>query len=241
MPADAIQKPKALLFDMGGVLLDSVDLWNAEQFPVSFPNGLPEEAPLDWFMAMSKDIIDTFMALPVPRLVMDARPFIEVWLWKRGLRPNPELVERWHYILCHWEPSPIYDFAQPALSRLYAMGFRLGLISNTLMPGVVIRERLQQAGILSLFEFTVFSAEFGANKPAPAIFRHALEAMKLDAGDAWYVGDKPNRDVCGAHSVGMKAVLVDSKHHKHIDDAPENVPDFRIATIADLPAFLERL
>jgi putative hydrolase of the HAD superfamily len=104
-----------------------------------------------------------------------------------------------------------------------------------------IRRRSDEAGILDLFEFAVFSAEFGTNKPDPSIFRHALDSMAVDAGDAWYVGDKPNRDVCGAHGVGMKAVLVDSAHHEHINDAPENVPDLRIADISELPGLLKTL
>ncbi len=234
----AMEKPVALLFDMGGVLLNAVDRWDETQFAASFPGGVPEGAPFDWFIGMSREIMATFLALPVPRPALDVRPFIAAWLGKRQIEPTREAIERWHTILCHWEASPIYPFVRPALQALRDAGYRLGLISNTLMPATVIRMRLAEAGVLPLFEIAVFSAELGINKPDPRIFRHALDAMSLAPDRAWYVGDKPNRDVCGAHSVGMKAVLVDSAHHKHIEDAPENVPDFKIGTIADLPAFL---
>ena len=236
-----MMQPKAILFDMGGVLSDSVDRWDARRFPFSFPDGLPEPAPPDWFLAMSEEITSTFLALPVPRPAMDVRPFIQVWLWKRQVEPTPERVECWHEVLCQWEASPIHGFVRPALEALRDVGFRLGVISNTLMPASRIRRRFDEAGIRTLFEITVFSAEFGANKPDPAIFRHALDSMALDGGDTWYVGDKPNRDVCGAHSVGMTAVLVDSAHHEHINDAPENVPDLRIEDISELPSLLKTI
>jgi len=234
-------KPKAILFDMGGVLLDSVDDWDAEGFPISFPDGLPDPAPLDWFLGMSQEISSRFLAMPVPRRAMEVRPIIEAWLRNRQAEPTPEMVEHWYEILCCWEASPVYAFVRPTLETLRDMGFRLGVISNTLMPAGRIRRRFDEAGIRTLFEFTVFSAEFGANKPDPAIFRHALDSMALDAGDVWYVGDKPNRDVCGAHSVGMTAVLVDSAHHEHINDAPENIPDLRIEDISELPSLLKTL
>ncbi len=227
--------PKAVLFDMGGVLLDAADRWDAAQFPVSFPNGLPEPAPLEWFLAMSSDIMETFVALPPPRPAMDVRPLIAAWLRKRSIEADSETVERWFDVLMRWEASPVYPFVPAPLRALASMGIRLGVISNTLMPAKYIRERFRDAGILDLFEFTVFSAEYGVNKPDPALFRHALDAMRLRPEEAWYVGDKPQRDVCGAHGAGMTAVLVDSRHHHRIHDGPDHVPDFRIPTIAALP------
>jgi HAD superfamily hydrolase (TIGR01549 family) len=233
-------KPKAVLFDMGGVLLDPVDRWDAEQFPISFPEGLPEPAPRDWFLAMSQEIIAAFLAIPAPRPTFNVRPYIAAWLRKRNVELTPEVVDHWHDILAQWEASPVYDFARPSLDAVRAMGFRTGLVSNTLMPAIHIRRRLREAGVLDLFECTVFSAEFGTGKPHPSIFRHALDTLGVRPEDAWYVGDKPQRDVCGAHGVGMFAVLVDGPEVKHVDDGPEYVPDLRIRDISVLPEVLRR-
>lgn len=236
-----MNKPEAILLDMGGVLLDPADRWDAEGFEKSFPEGLPEPELRDWFLAMSMEIAETFLALAPPRPAMDVRPFIMTWLWKRRAVPSPDEVDRWFDVLCQWEARPVYDFVPAALRALHDMGFRLGLISNTIMPGTHIRKAFRQTGILDLFERTLFSAEFGANKPHPSLFRHVLDTMGLEANEAWYVGDKPQRDVRGAHAVGMTAVLVDSPHVEHIHDAPENVPDLRIPNIAALPQVLKDL
>lgn len=236
-----LRKPVAVLFDMGGVLLQSADTWDARQFPISFPDGVPEHAPLDWFLGMSGEIMNTFLAQPVPRPPMDVRPYIVKWLKEGGMRDDAATVMRWFNILCRWEAPPLFGFVHDALHRLCRMGYRLGLVSNTLMPGTYIRQRFAEGGILDVFETVVFSAEFGANKPDPSIFLHALATMGVTPENAWYVGDKPQRDVCGAHRAGMTAVLVDSRHAHRVDDAPESMPDVRVPNIAALPALLEGL
>lgn len=236
-----LAEPEAILFDMGGVLLESVDMWDEAGFHKSFPSGLPEPVSTEWFIALSRDLIRVYEAQPLPRSAMDPRPLIASWLHKIAIDPTPETVERWYDILAQWEVRPLYPFVRPTLEALRAMGLRLGLISNTLMVSDGHRRLFRAGGILEYFEFLVFSAEFGMNKPDPSIFRYALSAMALNPADAWYVGDKPHRDVCGAHSVGMKAVLVDSIYVDRIHDGDAFVPDLRIRDIAALPSVLREM
>ncbi|MCC6487184.1 MAG: HAD family hydrolase [Candidatus Hydrogenedentes bacterium] len=233
--------PEAVLFDMGGVLLESADMWDDSGFHKSYPKGLPDGTPVEWFLGLSRAILQAYEALPQPRPAMDPRPIIAAWLERLPAEPSPANVERWYAVLSDWEVRPLYSFVRPTLERLSEMGFRIGLISNTLMVSDSHRRLFREGGILNLFEFMVFSAEFGMNKPDPSIFRHALESMKLDPARAWYVGDKPHRDVCGAHSVGMTAVLVDSIYEGRTHDGPEYVPDLRIPDISALPDLLESL
>jgi HAD superfamily hydrolase (TIGR01662 family) len=172
---------------------------------------------------------------------MDPRPIIAAALAQRGVEPLAETVERWYAIVSQWEVRPLYPLVAEKLRALHAEGYRLGLISNVLSVQDGHRALFRQAGIYDLFEVMVFSSEFGLNKPSPAIFLHALESMGIAADGAWYIGDKPHRDVNGAHAAGMTAVLVDSAYHHRIHDAPENVPDLRIPDISHLPAYLRRM
>jgi FMN phosphatase YigB (HAD superfamily) len=234
-------RPEAILFDMGGVLLESVDMWTGPGFDKSYPNGLPDGKSKAWFMDMSRDILREYEMLPAPRPAMDPRPIIAKWLQNGGEAATPENIERWYGVLGWWEVRPLYPFVRDALTKVNAMGYRIGLISNTLLTSDYHRELFRAGGIYDLFEFMVFSAEFGANKPDPRIFRHALDAMKLDPAQAWYVGDKPHRDVCGAHGVGMTAVLVDGPYEHRANDSPAHVPDLRIRDIGELPRVLSRI
>ena len=232
-------RPDAILFDMGGVLLESADMWSEPGFKKSYPNGLPDGVSKDWFMGLSSDILKRYEAIPAPRPAMDPRPAVAEGLPKAGIDPTPANIAFWYDVLGWWEVRPLYPFVKSALEAVRDRGFRIGLVSNTLLVSSYHRTLFQEGGILDLFEFMVFSAEFGTNKPDPAIFRHALDAMNLDARRAWYVGDKPHRDVCGAHGVGMTAVLVDGPYEHRTNDSPAHQPDIRVRDISELPAVLD--
>jgi HAD superfamily hydrolase (TIGR01662 family) len=234
-------KPEAILFDMGGVLLESADMWDPTGFRKSFPESVPAPASEAWFLDLSAALIRAYEALPQPRPAMDVRPIIQEWLPKAGIEPSAENVERWYRVLARWELRPLYPFVRETLQELTGMGIRLGLVSNTLMVSDGHRTLFREGGIFDLFEILVFSAEFGMNKPDPSIFRHALQSMNVATDRAWYVGDKPHRDIVGAHAVGMTAVLVYSPYHERVLDGPDSEPDLRVPDISALPGLLRDL
>jgi putative hydrolase of the HAD superfamily len=92
-----------------------------------------------------------------------------------------------------------------ALMRLRRAGVRLGVVSNS--DGRVA-EALEAAGLGQYFDVVVDSALAGVEKPDPAIFRAALDALDVPAAEALYVGDLYEVDVVGAHAAGISAVLL---------------------------------
>jgi len=46
-------------------------------------------------------------------------------------------------------------------------------------------------------------------KPDARIFRLALDAMAIDAAEAWYIGDMPAIDVVGARRAGLRPFIID--------------------------------
>jgi HAD superfamily hydrolase (TIGR01509 family) len=92
-----------------------------------------------------------------------------------------------------------------SLERLRAAGFRLGVVSNS--DGRV-EAALRAAGLRDCFDVVLDSALFGAEKPDPAIFRAALEALRVAPDEALYVGDLYEVDVVGARAAGMEAILL---------------------------------
>ena len=91
------------------------------------------------------------------------------------------------------------------LERLRAAGLRLGVVSNS--DGRV-DAALRAAGLRDCFEVVVDSALFGAEKPDPAIFRAALDALGVAPEEALYVGDLYEVDVLGARAAGIDAILL---------------------------------
>lgn len=101
---------------------------------------------------------------------------------------------------------PLDDVAE-TLSLLTEHGVRLAVVSNS--DGSVT-ESLGVAGLADVFEFIIDSHEIGVSKPDPAIFEAALDRLRLDPGDAWYIGDSVFHDVHGALNASIaRAILVD--------------------------------
>jgi putative hydrolase of the HAD superfamily len=99
------------------------------------------------------------------------------------------------------------------LAALAATGVRLGIVSNA---DGMIGERLRTREILQVgpgvgieVACVIDSGAVGVMKPDPRIFRLALDAMAVDADDAWYVGDMPGIDVVGARRAGLRPFVVD--------------------------------
>jgi putative hydrolase of the HAD superfamily len=99
----------------------------------------------------------------------------------------------------------VHDRTHQALSRLQAAGLRLGIVSNS--DGRV-EEALSAAGLRDLFDVVIDSRLVGVEKPDPAIFRAALDALGVGPEEALYVGDLYEVDVVGARAAGIEAVLL---------------------------------
>src|SRR5437588_5820821 len=104
--------------------------------------------------------------------------------------------------------SVVPDEALPALRRLRAAGYRIGLISNT---EANLRAVLVRTGLDAYFESLVLSAEVGSEKPDPVIFREALRQMAVSPDRAIFVGDFYSIDVAGARGIGITPILLDVK------------------------------
>ena len=99
-----------------------------------------------------------------------------------------------------------FDDVAPALAALRGRGVRLVVASNW---DCSLGAWLDGAGLGELLDGVVSSAEVGEAKPAPGVFRAALELAGVEAGEAVHVGDSIANDVEGARGAGVRAILVD--------------------------------
>jgi putative hydrolase of the HAD superfamily len=111
------------------------------------------------------------------------------------------------------------------LRALRERGARLVVVSNW---DVSLHDVLERTRLRPLLDAVVTSAEFGAAKPDPAIFAHALELAGARAADAVHAGDDVEADVHGARAAGIEPVLV----ARDGEPAPEGVR--RIRTLEGL-------
>jgi putative hydrolase of the HAD superfamily len=123
-----------------------------------------------------------------------------------------------------------YPDALPALERLRAAGLRLVVVSNW---DVSLHDRLAETGIAARVDGVIASAELGAAKPDPAIFRHALTMAGVASAEAVHVGDSPAADVAGARAAGIEPILI-----VRAPAAAPAEPVRTVASLAELPALV---
>jgi HAD superfamily hydrolase (TIGR01509 family) len=93
---------------------------------------------------------------------------------------------------------------------------------------------LGRCGICDCFASITDSGNVGHEKPHPAIFAAALEAMKADPAQSLYVGDVYSVDYAGARNAGMQAVLFDVSGAYRGQGYP------RLESLAELESWLAR-
>jgi len=102
--------------------------------------------------------------------------------------------------------SQVLPGVPEALQMLRGAGLSLVVVSNS--DGTV-EEGLGSAGLREHLHHVVDSAVVGAEKPDPAIFRHALDLVGARPDRTLHVGDLFSVDILGARAAGLHAVLLD--------------------------------
>ncbi|MFN0112711.1 MAG: HAD-IA family hydrolase [Blastocatellia bacterium] len=105
----------------------------------------------------------------------------------------------------------VYDDVVPTLSELKRRGIRLGVISNF---DSRLDDVLRGCELDQFFDSVHISTRVGAAKPDPMIFDAALAFHRIEASQAWHVGDSLREDFEGADAAGLKAILVNRKHQQ---------------------------
>ena len=93
-----------------------------------------------------------------------------------------------------------------ALARFAAAGIRLGVVSNA---DGTMASQLDAHGIGGFFDVLIDSGAAGVEKPDPAIFHLALDALGVPPHAAVHVGDLYAVDVVGARAAGIRPLLLD--------------------------------
>ncbi len=171
---------------------------NAEALSAEFPKvfaELRQQRPIQPGKPQSPEETRAFWCLVIETIFTRAgEPF----------PPNPYtqvLFDEFSTTTC-WE---LYPDATEVLKTLRARGFRLGLLSNF---DYRLEALIKNLGLAELIDGLVASYQTGVEKPDPIAFE-AAEKQLPAASSYTMVGDHWQDDVCGALSVGWKAIWVD--------------------------------
>ena len=173
-----MNKIKAILFDMDGVLIEAKD-WHYE--------ALNEALKLFGAEISLYDHLVTFDGLPtkdklnmltsVGKLPKELHPIINKMKQKHTMR----------MILNKCKPLFTHQYA---LSKLYSEGYKMAVCSNSIRKSVEVM--IQQAGLDKYFEFYVSNEDVSKGKPDPEMYSKAMEKMNLKPEDCLILEDNEN-------------------------------------------------
>lgn len=126
----------------------------------------------------------------------------------------------------------LFEDTVDVLDTLYQQGYKIGLVTNSMMPMWMRDIELREYGILDYFDARVTSGDTGYMKPHPAIYERVLDLLNVKAETAVFVGDRPANDIAGANAVGLTSVWMNLPHVQH--DLGDVVPDYEITTLQEL-------
>jgi HAD superfamily hydrolase (TIGR01549 family) len=130
-----------------------------------------------------------------------------------------------------------------ALRALHHEGHRLALVADSRRQTPL--NVLRQHALLDCFECLAVSENVGAEKPDPAIFLHALDALgiaKQDYPHVLMVGNNLERDIVGANRLGLRPVFFHATDFRRsVPHSPEEAPRHTVANATELLALVAAL
>ena len=189
------EKVEAVIFDLGGVILNIDYTLTAEAFMklglTNFDEVYSQLCQTELFDRFETGEISTFHFI---NRVLDQLP--------RGCNGN-QVVHAWN--------SMILDFPQERLDFLDGLkeNYRIFLLSNTndIHMEMVRRSQEKTTGhnrLEDYFEHVYLSCEMGLRKPDPEIFLRVCREQGLDPSKTLFIDDSPQH-VEGAKAAGLQA------------------------------------
>lgn len=132
------------------------------------------------------------------------------------------------YVEISPQQTALFPNTIETLHDLQKEGFNMHIITNGFKE--VQFTKLEKSGLNQFFDVIVCSEDVGQNKPAAAIFHHALNEAMAHTNDSVMIGDDYEVDIIGALNFGMKAVLFDPKN-----DQQHYIDIHRICALNELP------
>lgn len=179
----------AVLFDMDGTLLDSIELIVESAVYAYDGRDGPRPTRAEW-QALIGTPLDSMLA----RWALDDADV-------EFLRGRYRTFQLGH----HDQLVRLYDGADALVRTLHARGHPMAVVSSKHERG--IRRSMDHFGLTPLFDALVGIEATAHHKPHPEPVLHALGRLGVDATQAVFVGDSPH-DVEAAHAAGVPVIAV---------------------------------
>jgi phosphoglycolate phosphatase len=222
----SLPRPKMILIDLDGTLVDSVPDLAYSVDAMMDELGLArrgEPAVRNWVgngveRLVQRALVNDLDGEPDPALFARALP-----VFMRIYRENTS------------QRSRLYPGVREGLDRLKADGFLLGCVTNKAEQFTL--PLLRDKGILDSFGLVVAGDTLERKKPDPAPLLYAASRFGVAAGESLMVGDSRS-DVTAARAAGFRIVCMSYGYNHGADIRDEN-PDAVLDRLDQLPELLQ--
>lgn len=186
-----IENRGAVIFDLDGTLLDTIDDLAASANHVLSFLGLPER---------SRGEIQSFVGNGIAKLISRILP---------GGAEDPRFEKAYQEFRAYYnehcmDQTKPYPGILPLLQRLKEDGYRTAIVSNKADFAVT---KLSETYFPGLIGAAVGESSGTAKKPAPDMLMKALSVIEVPLENAVYVGDS-DVDIRTAENAGIDCILV---------------------------------
>lgn len=239
--------PRAVIFDLGGTLIDWPD-W-------------AEDVSRRWSMAYD------YLVGQMPRRQWPERDmYVKVMLEAEQAHWNRVVAEHWSgppsgviregfrrlerhlhedeliaaldgyaHAVDGW--AIVFPDARETLQLLRERGYPLGLLSNTWWAADWHNADLATHGLNGLLDEIAYTSDLPHSKPHPSVFQEVASRLGVPVEACVMVGDRLVDDISGALGIGMRAVW---KYNDNPWPKPEHItPTATITNLAELPPLLK--
>lgn len=182
---------KAVLFDLDGTLLDTIEDLADSLNHILAEYGLPVHSMAE---------VRQFVGNGIPKLLERA---VSPDTSKEQIGEMYRQFLAWYQTHCSVKTKP-YQGIPELVAELKRRGFRLAVISNKADPAT---QELIAHFFGGRFDYVLGATESRGLKPDPAMLEAALDALSLEAGEAVYVGDS-EVDIETAGNAGLPCISV---------------------------------
>ena len=190
-------KVAAVIFDLDGTLIDSIDIYFSIVEKALEKLKLPAVSRNQIIAAAETEEFKWELVLPQDVLNRKAEIIDETWAVINEIAPqmfadNLELIQG----------------AERIVESLSSYGLKIGLVTSTRRQYLEIKmQPLKNAGVDTLFEAIITSDDTEKKKPAPDPLITCAQQLDIKPGDCVYVGDTTT-DIKAGKAAGMRTIAV---------------------------------
>lgn len=116
-------------------------------------------------------------------------------------------------------PGPMFSWPHVELVpgilqvlELFSVKYQCVIATNAgCSDTIAIRKALQRVDIEHYFHYFFSSKDLGYQKPDPRFFTAISAAIGIAASNCLMIGNSYDKDICGAHTAGMKTLFFNEK------------------------------